>query len=127
MDLRLKMNKVQIVASTTPRKPMMPPFYHKRSLVIANCQQDNDKQREIMNTTPSYEINERLQYHVKNNIRILQHQIQHIMMNTNAHKADISELDDLCAALSDEKRKLKELESEGHDWYDEIYYRDYDS
>lgn len=121
MDLKTFL-RVPIV---TPRKQMMLPVYHKRRLVIANCQQDN-KPDEIMNITPAYEINERLQYHAKNNIRILQHQIQHIMMNTNAHKADLSELDDLCAALSDEKRKLKELQSEGHDWYDETYYREYD-
>lgn len=80
----------------------------------------------VSNITPAYEVNERMQYHVKNNIRIIQHQIQHIMMNTNANKADISELEDLFQALDTEKKKLKDLQQEGHDWYDEIYYREYE-
>ena len=90
-----------------------PPLSHKPRFVLAKCK--NDKSEGITN-----------EGRLKNNIRLLQHQIQNIMMNKNANKADISELEDLSAALNDEKRKLKELEKEHHNWYDEIYYREYD-
>jgi hypothetical protein len=76
--------------------------------------------------TQPFEENERLQYHIKHNIKIVKHNIAHIQMNPKAKPCELAEIQELYDALDKEMNKLKELKEEPHDWYDPIFYREYD-
>jgi hypothetical protein len=78
-----------------------------------------------LDTSP-YEENAKLQYHIEHNIKIVQHRISHININPKSSAIDFAELEDLYATLHIENAKLKQLKSEPHDWFDPLFYREYD-